>query len=86
MLEDMLQMYVMDNPSKQEYYFHLIEFTYNNGQQEALNMDTFEVFYGRKCITPVNWDGLVEKVILGLEMLKEIEQEVVKIRQNLKVA
>ena len=30
-LEYMLHMYVMDNPSKCEYYLHLIEFSYNNG-------------------------------------------------------
>ena len=40
-LEDMLQMYVMDKPSKWEDYLHLVEFSYNNGQQVALNMSSF---------------------------------------------
>jgi hypothetical protein len=30
-IEDMLRMYVMDKPSKQEDYLHLVEFAYNNG-------------------------------------------------------
>jgi IS30 family transposase len=30
-IEDMLRMYVMDKPSKWEYYLHLVEFAYNNG-------------------------------------------------------
>jgi hypothetical protein len=30
-IEDMLRMYVMENPSKWEYYLHLIDFAYNNG-------------------------------------------------------
>ena len=34
----------------------------------------------------MTWDNLVNKVVLGLEFLKEMEQEVVKIRQNLKAA
>ena len=32
-LEDMLRMYVMDRPSKWEYYLHLAEFSYNNSYQ-----------------------------------------------------
>jgi hypothetical protein len=42
-IEDMLRMYVMDKPSKWEYYFHLVEFSYNNGYQTSLNMSPFEV-------------------------------------------
>ena len=30
-LEDMLRMYVMDKPTKWEYYLHLVDFSYNNG-------------------------------------------------------
>jgi DNA-binding transcriptional regulator WhiA len=30
-IEDMLRMYVMDQPSKLEDYIHFIEFSYNNG-------------------------------------------------------
>ena len=31
-LEGMLRLFVMENPSKWEDYLHLVEFTYNNGQ------------------------------------------------------
>ena len=34
----------------------------------------------------MNWYNLVNKVVLGLELLKEMELELAKIRQNLKVA
>ena len=34
----------------------------------------------------MNWDNPVKKVVLGPELLKKMEQEVVKIRQNLNVA
>ena len=30
-IEDMLRMYVMNNPMKWEDYLHLTEFSYNNG-------------------------------------------------------
>jgi transposase InsO family protein len=49
-IEDMLKMYVMDKPSKWEYYLHLVEFTYNNGYQYSLNTSPFKSLYGRKSI------------------------------------
>ena len=63
-LEDMLRMYVMDNPSKWEDYLHLVEFSYNNGHQASLKMSPFEVLYGRGCRTPVSWDNPVNRVVL----------------------
>jgi hypothetical protein len=52
-IEDTLRMYLMDKPSKWEYYLHLVEFTYNNGYQESLKMSLFEALYGKNCNTPV---------------------------------
>ena len=48
-------------------------------------MSPYEALYGRRCRTLVNWHP-VNRVVLGPELLKEMEQEVVKIRQKLKVA
>jgi hypothetical protein len=47
-IEDMLRMYVMENPSKWEDYIHLVEFSYNNGNRESLKMNSFEALYSRK--------------------------------------
>ena len=49
-------------------------------------MSPYEALYGRRCRTPVTWDNPVNTVVFGQELLKEMEQEVVKIRQNLKAA
>ena len=49
-------------------------------------MSLYEALYGRMCRTPVTWDNPVNRVVLGPELLKEMEQEVVKIRHNLKAA
>jgi transposase InsO family protein len=64
-IEDMLRMYVMDNPSKWEDYLHLVVFVYNNGYQASLQMSPFEVLYGRKFNTPVNWDKPTDRLVLG---------------------
>ena len=47
-------------------------------------MSPYEAFYGRRCGTLVTSNNQVNKIVLGLELLKEMEQEVVKIRKNLK--
>ena len=84
-LEDMLRMHVMHQPKKWEDYLPLLEFAYNNGYRESLKMSPFEVLYGRLCNTPVSWSNPVNRITIGSDMLKEIEQ-VIRIKQNLKVA
>ena len=76
----------MDKPSKWEDYLHLVEFAYNNGQQASLGMSPYEALYGRRCSTPVTWDNPMNMIVLGPKLLKEMEQEVAKIRQNLKAS
>jgi hypothetical protein len=47
-------------------------------------MSLFEVMYCRKCRDPISWYILVDRIVLGLKFPKEMEQAMVKIRQNLK--
>jgi hypothetical protein len=47
-IEDMLRMYVMNQPSKWEVYIHLVEFSYNNGYQASLKMSLFKTLNIRK--------------------------------------
>ncbi len=49
-------------------------------------MNPFEALYGRRCNTPISLDDPVNRVTIGLDMLKEMEQEVISIIQNLKEA
>jgi hypothetical protein len=85
-LDDMLRMHVMHQPRKWEDYLPLVEFAYNNCYQASLKMSPFEVLYGRLCNTPVSWSNPVNKISIGPDMLKEMEQQVTQIKQNLKVA
>jgi len=84
-IEDMLRMYVMEKPYKWEYFLHLVEFSYNNGYKASL-MSQFEELYGRKCNTQVNYDTASDKEVIGHELLKEIEEKMLKIKHNLKVS
>ena len=80
-------MYVKDQPGKWEDYLHLVEFAYNNNNcQASARFSPFEIFYGRKCNTLISWSNLVDILVLGLELLKEMEEIVKQVQGNLKVA
>ena len=61
-------------------YINLVEFSYNNGYQASLKMSSFEALYGRKCNTLVSWDNLSDKAIVGPDLLKEMEEQMTKIK------
>ena len=46
-------------------------------------MSPYEALYGIRCRTPVTWDHPMNRIVLGPEFLKEMQQEVAKIKKNL---
>ncbi|XP_012435455.1 uncharacterized protein LOC105762088 [Gossypium raimondii] len=53
----------------------LVEFGYNNSYQKSIQMAPFEAVYGRKCRTPMCWSDIEEKMNLGLELVREVEDK-----------
>jgi hypothetical protein len=49
-------------------------------------MSPFKALYGRQCNTPVSWDNLADRVVVGPELLKEMEDQMIKIKHNLNAA
>jgi hypothetical protein len=43
-------------------------------------MIPFESLYGMKCNMPVSWEDPTNIVVIGKELLKEMEEKMVKIR------
>jgi hypothetical protein len=76
----------MEYPSSWGKNLQWVEFSYNNNYQESLKMALFEVLYGRRCLTPLNWIELGEKVIFGPDIVDEVEATVHHIQDNLKAA
>ena len=62
------------------------EFSYNKSYQASLGMAPFEVLYGRKCRTPLNWFETGERQLFGPDIIQEAEEKVRIIRENLKIA
>jgi hypothetical protein len=74
-LEDMLHMYVMDQQKHWEEFLPLVEFAYNNSYQSTIKMAPFEFLYGRPCRTPLSWDRLEDRVLVGPEVIQEMEEK-----------
>ena len=49
-------------------------------------MSPFKVLYGRKCTTPIGWVNLFDRIMVGPEMLQEMERMEKMVQQNLKEA
>ena len=64
----------------------LMEFAYNNTYQSSIEMAPYEALYGRKCRTPLCWDEVGERKLLGLEIVQVTTDNVKVIRDRLKIA
>jgi hypothetical protein len=82
----MLRAYVLEHPGSWVQNLPWAEFLYNNSYQESLKMAPFEVLYGRRCRTPLNWIELGEKMIFGPDIIEEAETIVRRVQDNLKAA
>jgi hypothetical protein len=49
-------------------------------------MSPFEDLFGRQCKNPVNWSNPVDRITIGPDMLKEMEQQVIQINKSMKIA
>ena len=49
-------------------------------------MAPFEALYGRKCRTPVCWDEVSERRLVGPELVQVTSEKVKVVRDNLKIA
>jgi len=77
-------MFVINQQQKWKEYLPLVDLSYNNGYQESLKMSPFEALYGWSCNTPISWSDLVNMVLIGLNMLEDMEWEMKVIKKNLK--
>src|SRR3954447_25097766 len=85
-LEDMLRACVISFGKNWEKSLPFAEFAYNNSYQSSLNMAPFELLYGRRCRKPLNWSETSERQFFGPDMIKEAEDQVCIVRDQLKAA
>ena len=85
-LEDMLRACTLDFGSKWDRYLSLVEFAYNNSYQATIGMPPYEALYGRRCRSPLHWDEIGEKAVVGPDLVLQATEKVQVIKQKLKAA
>ena len=64
----------------------LVEFPYNNNFQTSIGMTPYEALCGRKCRSPIFWDDVVERKLLGLDFVQVTTENIRLIQERLKTA
>jgi hypothetical protein len=85
-MEDMLRSCALKYGKNWDHSLPHAEFSYNNSYQSSLKMSPFKFLYGRPCRTPLFWNETGESQVFRPDVLKNAEQQVQIIRENLKVA
>jgi hypothetical protein len=85
-LEDMLRACVLSWKGSWEDHLALAEFAYNNSYQASIKMAPYEALYGRRCTSPLCWETLGERSLVGPDWIQQTAQKVQEIRQNMLAA
>ena len=64
----------------------LMEFAYNNSYYGSISMAPYEALYGRKCQTPVCWDEVGKRKLVGPKIFQVTCYKIKVIRDRLKIA
>ena len=63
-----------------------MEFSYNNSFQATIGIAPFEALYGKRCRSPLCWDKVGERELVGPELVGITNEAVQKIRVRMRTA
>ena len=63
-----------------------MEFSYNNSHHSSIRYAPYEALYGRKCRSPLCWDAVGEKAVLGPNWVQQTTEQVAEIREHMLAA
>ena len=69
-IEDMLMVCVLDFKGNWDDHLPLVEFSYNNCYHASIGMPPYEALYGQKCRSPICWEVVGEKKVLGPDLVQ----------------
>ena len=72
----MLRACVLDLGGRWDSHLPLIEFVYNNSYHSSIGMAPFESLYGRRCRSPICWDEVGERKLIGPEIVQIIVDKI----------
>ena len=68
-LEDMFRACNLEFGGSWDKDLPMVEFSYNNSFHASISMPPYEALYGRKCRSPIHWDEVGDRQMLGPEMV-----------------
>ena len=72
----MLRACALDFGGSWDDHLPLVEFAYNNSYQATIKMPPYEALYGRKCRSPLHWDEVRERMLLGPELVSQAVEKI----------
>ena len=60
-----------------------MEFAYNNSYHSSIEMAPYEALYGRKCKSPLCWEEVGERKLLGPEIIQMTSEKIDLISKRL---
>ena len=85
-LEDLLRACVLEFHGSWDDHLPLIEFAYNNGYHSSIQMAPYEALYGRPCRSPLCWEEMGDKSLIGPELVEQTTEKIRVIRAQMKTA
>nr|GEX24866.1 retrovirus-related Pol polyprotein from transposon 17.6 [Tanacetum cinerariifolium] len=82
-LEDMLHACVIDFRKGSVKHLPLVKFSYNNSYHASIKVAPYEALYGRKCRSPVCWAEVGEAQLTSPEMIQEMTETIILIKQRI---
>jgi hypothetical protein len=64
----------------------LVEFTYNNSYQATIGMAPYEALNGRKCRTPLCWEEVGDRQLIGPELVQITTEKIMIVKNRMKAA
>ena len=75
----MLRACALDFSGKWDRHLPFVEFAYNNSYQATIGLPPYEALYGRKFRSPLYWDEIGEKAVVGPNLVLQLVEGVQKI-------
>ena len=75
-LEDLLRSCALSWKGSWEDHLPLAEFAYNNSYQASIKMAPYEALYGPRCISPLCWDVIGERSLVGPDWVQQTHDKV----------
>ena len=74
---------MLDLKGSWEIHLPLIESAYNNSYHSSIEMAPFKTLYGRKCRSPICWNEVGERKLLGPKLVQLTTEKIQLIRERL---